>query len=287
MRARNFLLWLCRELGVRVNLVKSSLDPSQTLDYLGMRLQTRPLRIFLTPKRVQKLSFLLHEFVSCQQQPLTLWRQFMGVMSSLSTIVPGSCLRMRSLQLCLNASGRFLPDSAPVSWVESCRSDLRWWSEESHLLVGLPLGLPPHPELALYTDASDSGWGAFIADDQLSGLWSPEFSNFSINHRELLAVLYGVQGFLPVFQGRSVSLRGQYDSSVLPSETGRDSLLHSEHGCPDHSPSLRGPSYSACSAVHSGSPKRSCGLSVAAHKSWAPNGPFVIRRFGSCFASGQ
>ena len=205
VRARDFLLWLCRELGVRVNLAKSSLDPSQTLDYLGMRLQTRPLRVFLTPKRVQKLSSLLHEFVSCQQQPLTLWRQLLGVMSSLSTIVPGSHLRMRSLQLCLNASGRLLPDSAPVSWDESCRADLRWWSEESHLLVGLPLGLP-HPELALYTDASDSGWGAFLPDDQLSGLWSPEFSNFSINHRELLAVLYGVQGFLPVLRGRSVSL---------------------------------------------------------------------------------
>ena len=123
-------------------------------------------------------------------------------MSSLSTIVPGSHLRMRSLQLRLNS---LLPDSSSVSWDESCCADLRWWSEESHLLVGLPLGLP-HPELALYTDASDSGWGAFLADDQLSGLWSPEFSNFLINHQELLAVLYGVQGFLPVLRGRSVSL---------------------------------------------------------------------------------
>ena len=43
-------------------------------------------------------------------------------------------------------------------------------------------------------------------DDHLSGLWPPTFSSFSINHRELLAVLYGVQGFLPVVRGRSVSL---------------------------------------------------------------------------------
>ena len=72
MRARDFLLWLCREHGICANLAKSSLDPSQTLDYLGMRLQTHPLRVFPTPKRVQKLSSLLHEFVSCQQQPLSL-----------------------------------------------------------------------------------------------------------------------------------------------------------------------------------------------------------------------
>ena len=92
-----------------------------------------------------------------------------------------------------------------MSWDDSCLADLRWWSDESHLLVGLPLGLP-QPGLSLYTDALDSGWGAFLADGQLPGLWSPVFSRFSINHRELLAVLYGVQGFLPVLHHQSVFL---------------------------------------------------------------------------------
>ena len=66
VRARDFLLWLCQEVGIRVNLAKSSLTPSQTLDYLGMRLQTLPLRVFPTPKRVLKLSSLVSNFgVSC------------------------------------------------------------------------------------------------------------------------------------------------------------------------------------------------------------------------------
>ena len=185
VRVRDFLLWLCQELGVLVNLGKSSLTSSQTLDYLGMSLHTRPLRVFPTRKRVLKLSSILLEFASCRQQPLLRWRQLPGVMPSLSSIVPGSRLRMRSLQLRLNTAGRLLP--------------------ESLLLVGLPLDLP-QPGLALYTDASDSGWGAFLSDDHLSGLWSPEFSRYSINHRELLAVLYGVRGFLPVLRSQSVSL---------------------------------------------------------------------------------
>ena len=131
---------------------------------------------------------------------------------------------MRSLQLRLNTSGHLLPDSALVSWDESCRADLRWWSEESHLLVGLPLGRP-HPELALYTNASDSGWGAFLVDDQLSGLWSPEFSNFSINHQELLAVLYSVQGFLLLLRGLSVSLFA--DNTTAPSYLRKQGGTHS------------------------------------------------------------
>ena len=112
---------------------------------------------------------------------------------------------MRSLQLRLNTAGRLLTNSASVSWDDSCLRDLRWWSEESHLSVGLPRDLP-QPDLTLYTDASDSGWGAFLQDDHLSGLWPQSCLTFSINHRELLALYYGVQGFLPVLCGRSVSL---------------------------------------------------------------------------------
>ena len=37
-------------------------------------------------------------------------------------------------------------------------------------------------------------------------MWSPSCSSFSINHRELLAVLYGVQGFLPLLRDRVVCL---------------------------------------------------------------------------------
>ena len=78
VRARDFLLWLCQELGVQVNLEKSSLIPTQTLDYLGMRLQTLPLRVFSTPKRVLKLASLVSDFAFCPLQLLSLWHQLLG-----------------------------------------------------------------------------------------------------------------------------------------------------------------------------------------------------------------
>ena len=251
--ARDFLLWLCQELGVRVNLSKSSLDPSQTLDYLGMRLQTCPLKVFPTPKCVQKLSSLQLEFVSCPQQPLTLWQQLLGVMSSLSSIIPGFRLRMRSLQLRLNTAGRLLPDSSSMSWDDSCLEGVRYWSEESHLSVGLPLDLP-QPDLALYTDASDSGWGAFLQDNHLSGLWSCSRLTFSINHRELLAVFYRVQGFLPVLDGRSVSLFAHNTTalSIFRSKGGGgDSLHDSEHCSPVDPSPLQTPPDQTGSAYYS------------------------------------
>ena len=259
-RARDFLLWLCQELGIRINLAKSSLTPTQSLDYLGMRLQTSPLRVFPTPKRVLKLSSPVHGFLSCRTHPLPAWRQLLGVMSSLSTLVSGSCLCMRALQLRLSMAGPSRLDSTKVSWCNSCLEDLRWWSVESHLLAGRPLDLSL-PDLELFTDASDSGWWASLGDNHLSGLWSRQCSQFSINHRELLAVLYTVQGFLPLLRGRSASLYADNTTAL--------SYLHKEGGT--HSATLNAVAQSilrfcethriqACSSVHSRSPLRARGF---------------------------
>ena len=183
VRARDFLLWLCRLLGIIVNPSKSSLVPTQTLDFLGMTLVTSPLRVFPTLKRVQKFSLLLQDFLSDRLHPVSVWRSLLVMMSPMSAIVPGSCLRMRSLQLRLNAAGPLLLGGDLVSWDDGCLRDL-----------------------SLFSDASDQGWGAALGDLHLSGLWSPLCSRFSINQCELLAILYAIQGFLPHLRGRSVAM---------------------------------------------------------------------------------
>ena len=112
---------------------------------------------------------------------------------------------MRSLQLRLNVSGRLQSEDSLVAWGSDCYPDLLWWSDVSHLQVGMSLG-EDLPDLFLFTDASDIGWGASLGEDHLSGSWSPLSSRFSINHRELLAVLFATHGFLPSLRGRVVAV---------------------------------------------------------------------------------
>ena len=181
-RARDFLSWLCSELRVQVNLSKSSLSPAQILDYLGMTLQSSPLRAFPTQARIRKVLSLLEEFSSSREQQLSLWRSLLGVMLSLSALIPESRLRMRSLQLRLNVSGLQSSEDALISWDNSCLPDLWWWSVASHLEVGVSLGLP-QPQLLLFTNDSDTGWGASLDEDCLSSFWSQDVSMYSINHR--------------------------------------------------------------------------------------------------------
>ena len=141
-RARDFLLWLCNQLGIQVNLPKSTLIPSQRLDYLGMTLQSSPLRAFPSQARVNKALSLVAKFESSRPQPRRLWLSLLGVMSSLSNVVPGSRLRMCTLQHRLQVAGSGLRDDDLVSWDDSCLPDLRWWSVAAHLVVGVPLDLP-------------------------------------------------------------------------------------------------------------------------------------------------
>ena len=203
--ARDFLLLLCADLGIRINAVESSLHPSKRLDYLGMSLQSTSLRAFPTQARIQKVLCLVAEFSSSPEQPLSLWRSILGVMSSLSILIPGSRLRMRSLRHRLLVSRPRESPTTLVSWDDSCRRDLQWWSVQSHLTVGVDLSLP-RPDLVLHTDASDTGWGASLGSDNLSGLWSREISLYSINHRELLEIFLAIRHFLHFLSGLTVSL---------------------------------------------------------------------------------
>ena len=203
MWARGFLLSLCDQLGVLVNLDKSSLLPSQTIDYLGMPLHTS-LRAFLTQTRIQKVVSLVSQFTSSPAPPLPLWRSFLVVMSSLTSFILGVRLRIRSLHLRLRIAGPQQSDLALISWDDSCHRDLLWWSYASHLVGGLSLELP-HPRL-LFTDASDTGWGATLGADHLSGLWTQDISCYSTDHRELFTVLYALRGFLHLLRCQSVSL---------------------------------------------------------------------------------
>ena len=46
----------------------------------------------------------------------------------------------------------------------------------------------PETRTQLFTDASESGWGAHLDPTQASGVWLAEETSLHINHLELLAV---------------------------------------------------------------------------------------------------
>ena len=205
LQSRDRLLAICTELGIQVNLTKSSLVPSQSIVYLGMEILSLPFIARPTPTRADNLIRLIEEFLSTPSPPAFLWRRLLGHLSSLILLVPGGMIRMRLLQLCLKDQWDFLGDQFQVSWSPLCREDLLWWSRKVQLREGVSLSLPA-PDISFFSDASDVGWGALVGEHHASGLWLPHQKALSINMRELLAVQLGLQAFEHLIVGMSVAL---------------------------------------------------------------------------------
>ena len=99
---------------------------------------------------------------------------------------------MRPIQ-CQNNWG--VPESLEkvIPVPNSLHPHLRWWLEESKVLLGQPL----HPlhALQIFTDASKEGWGAHLDEHTARGTWSLPESKLHINHLELKAVFLALKEF--------------------------------------------------------------------------------------------
>ena len=130
----------------------------------------------------------------------------LGHLASLERLVPPGCLRMHSLQWHLKTqwSPESDPPSLPVALPEEARQDLSWWIVKDHLLMGVRFGAPA-PDLHLYSDASSSGWGAHLLDQNVSGLWSDQEKLLHINLLEMKALFLGLHAFQEDVAGHHVT----------------------------------------------------------------------------------
>ena len=179
------VLSLCCELGIVVNPEKSNFSPSQVVQYLGVVIDEQSFMASPSPNRVSRLRSTAGEFLRSAAPPASLWQSLLGMLSSLSHLVPGGRLRMRSLQICLHRSWDRLDPSARVAWSPDCLRDRQWWLHGDCFSRGVSLR-QVSPDLDFWSDASDVGWGAHLGDQVASGLWARSETLLPINARELL-----------------------------------------------------------------------------------------------------
>ena len=205
LRDLGVVLSLCHELGIVVNPEKSNFSPSQVVQYLGVVIDARTFMASPSPDRVSRLRSTAGEFLHSAAPPASLWQSLLGMMSSLSHLVPGGRLRMRSLQICLHHSWDRLDPSAPVPWSLDCLRNLRWWLHVDRLSLGVSLH-QVSPDLDFWPDALDVGWGAHLGDRVVSGLWDQTEALLPVNARELLAVRRGLLHFQSFLFGTTVAV---------------------------------------------------------------------------------
>ena len=209
----NTVLQLCSSLGIVVNWEKSQLIPTQRMIYLGVLLDSISFRASPALKRVEKLLSIGDVFLSCEQQPVSSWLELLGVLSSMIQLVPGGRLQMQSFQFALRRSWDQVDQSVLVRWTPEIRQDLEWWLDHKCLELSIALD-QVSPQLDLWSDASDVGWGAHLGDEVSSGRWSPEELALSINARELLAIERALLFFAPQIRDSSVAVFADNSTAI-------------------------------------------------------------------------
>ena len=200
------LLHLTTRLGWIPSLEKSELTPTQDFVFIGTHYRTDLGLMFPPAVRFREAAshdrwFLLAKYVTTRD-----FLSLLGRLVSMSDLVPLGRLRYWPLQLYLlphwRPSQGQLTDQIPLDY-PFLDPFLKWWTKPSNVLQGRPIQAPP-PQLAIYTDASTSGWGAHCSNQSAAGLWSATETSRHINELEMLAI--------------------QKASSCLPTESGGHSL---------------------------------------------------------------
>ena len=173
----------------------------------SLDMQIQSVRFITKPTAtwVGNLLKIIEEFLSSPDPPAALWRRLLGHLSSLTLLVKGGMLRMRSLQIRLRSRWDFRDGLLHIPWDPLCQEDLLWWSWATQQREGVDLSLPV-PDLSFYSDASDVGWGAIVGENQVSGVWSPSQRELSINLREMMVVQKCLLEFSSLLRGKTIAL---------------------------------------------------------------------------------
>ncbi|XP_069114520.1 uncharacterized protein [Argopecten irradians] len=86
---------------------------------------------------------------------------------------------------------------------QSVKEFARWWTLKDNVLQGVPLSKPA-PTMTLFTDASMTGWGAYLDGHCRSGEWSGDQLSEHINVLEMRAVLLALQAFRKILHSKVV-----------------------------------------------------------------------------------
>ena len=253
---------------------ESHLIPSQVVQYLGVVVDSQSFRASPSPERIARLRSTANAFLSCADPPASTWLSLLGILFSLSHLVPGGRLRVRSVQLCLHQAWDRVDQAVRIPWTPVCLRDLQWWLDLPRLSHRVSLA-QVSPDLDFWSDASDVGWGAHLGSLAASGLWDAEQAALSINARELLAIREGLLHFRSSLVEKNVAVFCDNSTAVsyLCKEGGtRSPFLNS---LARDSPLVGVPLHPTVTPVHSGVPERSGGPQLP-HTEWSLH-PEVFR----------
>ncbi|KAK0403956.1 hypothetical protein QR680_017214 [Steinernema hermaphroditum] len=214
------LLALFEHLGMVVNTEKSELQPTQTIEFLGLRVCAKREFLSIPDNKIQRIKTDCDRLLATDRCSIRRLSETLGRINACSAACYYSALMSRRLQMALRAALAEAHNNyeASMSLSSECLEDLRWWSKNLARHAKRPLR-EPTPSVVITTDASKLGWGATSGGASTGGNWSPEEAAEHINVLQLKAILFGLRVFAERMRDCAVLI--QSDNTVAISYINR------------------------------------------------------------------
>ncbi|KAM9988976.1 hypothetical protein ACTFIY_005005 [Dictyostelium cf. discoideum] len=188
------------KLGFKLNLEKSVLEPTQSITFLGLQIDSVSMKL-LVPK--EKKKSVIKEIRNFLKLDCCSPRKLAGLKGKLialkDAVIPFRLYTRRTNKFhsqCLTLANGDWDQSFPIR--QEVKSEISHWLTVLNQWNGKEISLFPSFDYVLTTDASESGAGATLKKGNKviktwSFQWSTTQSNMSSNRREMLALLMAYQ----------------------------------------------------------------------------------------------
>ena len=186
-----------------INHTKSHLQLTTELEFLGFDINTVKFQISLTSRKrkiIEQLSKKIYRLKAVSIRELA---KLIGLyVAMFPATFHGQLHYHRLEQFKIRALyGKNMNWNAKISLNKCCKYDISWWIHNiwsdkfTRSLHEKPV------DVCLYTDSSKDGWGCSInnSEEGTDGKFSENLIQFSINTKELLAILYSLLSFCDKF----------------------------------------------------------------------------------------
>lgn len=197
---------LLMKLGFCVNVEKSVLMPTKSIEYLGNVIDSEKMIVTLPVRRKERILLGCRQLISKTHDRIREVARVIGLLVAAIPAVELGKLHYRNLESAKitaleRSCGNF---DKQMLITDVMKIDLMWWIE--HVETQHRRIIHPGTEIVLYTDASDLGWGGCLYHQSVNGRWTEEEIRLHINARELKAVFFTLKSFAKEIRGKHIKV---------------------------------------------------------------------------------
>ena len=212
-------------LGFLINEEKSIFTPSQSIEYLGVLIDTTSLSILLPQAKVSRIQSLCDNALACSHMSLRNIAMIIGNFGFATSAVRYARSHFRQLQHFYIENVRVKALDTLVPLTESVRAELQWWRDMVASANSKCFSLDDS-EINIFADASLTGWGACFDDTRTGGPWSSAESGWHINLLELRAAFLALKALVP--SASDIAIRLHIDNTTAVAYINKEGGTHSK-----------------------------------------------------------